>query len=176
MHIEFFRVTFVYVITLSFIFCVYISYIDSRHVVSHHFCTSLPFLIYMLLTQDMNFTTILYIHVYNNVTNISAPRVLHFSAIHIISVATVAINIMGDVLEGESTKVCAVVIDPEGDCPVNFSFEVNITYQYSNGMDQPGGICTTMLSHSLIFSFCVQFMMMYFRTPLLQTVHRARGS
>ena len=82
MHIEFFRVTFVYVITLSFIFCVYISYIDSRHVVSHHFCTSLPFLIYMLLTQDMNFTTILYIHVYNNVTNISAPRVLHFSAIH----------------------------------------------------------------------------------------------
>ena len=71
-----------YVITLSFIFCVCISYIDSRHVVSHHFCTSLPFLIYMLLTQDMNFTTILYIHVYNNVTNISAPRVLHFSAIH----------------------------------------------------------------------------------------------
>ena len=47
---------------------------------------------------------------------------------------------MGDVLEGESAKVCAVVIDPEGDCPVNFSFEVNITYQYSNGMDQPGGI------------------------------------
>ena len=83
MHIEFFRVTFVYVITLSFIFCVCISYIDSRHVVSHHFCTSLPFLIYMLLTQDMNFTTILYIHVYNNVTNISAPRVLHFSAIHL---------------------------------------------------------------------------------------------
>ena len=82
MHIEFFRVTFVYVITLFFIFCVCISYIDSRHVVSHHFCTSLPFLIYMLLTQDMNFTTILYIHVYNNVTNISAPRVLHFSAIH----------------------------------------------------------------------------------------------
>ena len=57
-----------------------------------------------------------------------------------ISVATVAINIMGDVLEGESAKVCAVVIDPEGDCPVKFSFEVNITYQYSNGMDQPGGI------------------------------------
>ena len=47
---------------------------------------------------------------------------------------------MGDVLEGESAKVCAVVIDPEGDCPVNFSFEVNITYQYSNGMDQPEGI------------------------------------
>ena len=60
---------------------------------------------------------------------------------NIISVATVAINIMGDVLEGDSAKVCAVVIDPEGDCPVNFSFEVNITYHYSNGMDQPGGIC-----------------------------------
>ena len=110
------------------------------------------------------------------VHNMSALQTRVLNHLHnIISVATVAINIMGDVLEGESAKVCAVVIDPEGDCPVNFSFEVNITYQYSNGMDQHGGICTTMLSHSLI-SFRVQFMMMYFRTPLLQTVHRARGS
>ena len=75
------------------------------------------------------------------VHNMSALQTRVLNHLHnIISVATVAINIMGDVLEGESAKVCAVVIDPEGECPVNFSFEVNITYQYSNGMDQPGGI------------------------------------
>ena len=60
--------------------------------------------------------------------------------LHFLLVATVAIKIVGDVHEGETVEVCADVINPQDECPVTFPFEVNITYQYSNGMGQPGGM------------------------------------
>ena len=35
--------------------------------------------------------------------------------------------------EGQRVNVCAVITEPDIDCPVAFSFIINVLYEYGNG-------------------------------------------
>ena len=58
-----------------------------------------------------------------------------------ISAATIEIVVDGVVREGEDANVCLKVLDFPVDlqCPIAFSFDVFIHYQYSNGEDPYNG-------------------------------------
>ena len=48
---------------------------------------------------------------------------------------------VGEVVEGQSTEVCAVITRPAVDiapCPVGFSFNVTFSYDYGNGNNNGG--------------------------------------
>ena len=49
------------------------------------------------------------------------------------AVAVVEMVLESSVEEGQRVNVCAVITEPDIDCPVAFSFIINVVYEYGNG-------------------------------------------